>query len=298
MAAWAFSAAGSTTRSCRPAPSRPPAPLTPQDPAAANGFGRDGGYSNGAALPPGEARLELATAEPSQAEAEARGAEGCPGRAGFGDLSIRRSTTAGSDGLGDDTAMADADAKKNGKLSEYFNLERPADVDEDAKVVSEFKGPVLPIKSELEADDPAEGAEWPYERLCDFLKLDLFDAQWETRHGRRHGLREIVRVHGAGAGRRQAQTRDENDSLNRAWLDDLACRLCCVLMLDRFTDYSSDTSVAPIRETVGQTLGSVLSTCLPAASIPSTASCTRWSCRTTSTWTATSGPCATAAWWA
>ncbi|TQS33097.1 hypothetical protein Golomagni_06570, partial [Golovinomyces magnicellulatus] len=29
-------------------------------------------------------------------------------------------------------------------------------------------------------------------------------------------------------------------------------------MLDRFTDYSSDTSVAPIRETIGQTLGSVL----------------------------------------
>ncbi|KAL1835850.1 hypothetical protein VTK73DRAFT_5298 [Phialemonium thermophilum] len=29
-------------------------------------------------------------------------------------------------------------------------------------------------------------------------------------------------------------------------------------MLDRFTDYSSDTSVAPIRESVGQTLGAVL----------------------------------------
>ncbi len=48
-----------------------------------------------------------------------------------------------------------------------------------------------------------EGGEWPYERLCDFLKIDLFDPQWETRHGAAMGLREIIRVHGAGAGRRR-----------------------------------------------------------------------------------------------
>ena len=153
--------------------------------------------------------------------------------------------------------MAEPDSKK-GKMSDYFNLERPAEIDEDSKVVSEFKGPVIPIKSELEADDNLEGTEWPYERLCDFLKMDLFDPQWETRHGAAMGLREVVRVHGAGAGRIKGKSRAENDELNRKWLDDLACRLCCVLMLDRFTDYSSDTSVAPIRETVGQTLGSVL----------------------------------------
>ncbi|KAH8910263.1 hypothetical protein BR93DRAFT_469797 [Coniochaeta sp. PMI_546] len=180
------------------------------------------------------------------------------GKSGFGDLSIRRTTTAGSEGFADDLPMGDGDAKSNGQVSEYFNLERPSDVDEDSKVVSEFKGPVLPIKSELEADEVIDGTEWPFERLCDFLKMDLFDPMWETRHGAAMGLREIIRVHGQGAGRMKGKPRAENDRLNRAWLDDLACRLCCVLMLDRFTDYSSDTSVAPIRESIGQTLGAVL----------------------------------------
>ncbi|GAB0133975.1 hypothetical protein EsDP_00002363 [Epichloe bromicola] len=189
------------------------------------------------------------------------------GIGGFGDLSLRRSTTAGSEGFGgDETPAAEEESKKNGRMNDYFNLERPADVNEDTKVVSEFKGSVIPIKSELEVDDTMEGAEWPYERLCDFLKVDLFDSSWETRHGAAMGLRDVVRVHGAGAGRIHGKSKEENDSHNRKWLDDLACRLCCVLMLDRFTDYSSDTSVAPIRETIGQTLGSALKH-IPSASV-------------------------------
>ncbi|KAH8122759.1 hypothetical protein LI328DRAFT_142433 [Trichoderma asperelloides] len=180
------------------------------------------------------------------------------GKGGFGDLSLRRTTTAGSEGFGDDTPTGEHESKKNGKMNDYFNLERPADIDEDAKVVSEFKGSVMQIKSELEAEESMEGAEWPYERLCDFLKIDLFDSAWETRHGAAMALREVLRVHGGGAGRVRGKSVDDNNELNRAWLNDVACRLCCVLMLDRFTDYSSDTSVAPIRETIGQTLGAVL----------------------------------------
>ncbi|KFA63412.1 hypothetical protein S40285_06592 [Stachybotrys chlorohalonatus IBT 40285] len=180
------------------------------------------------------------------------------GKGNFLDISFRRSATAGSEGMGDETPTADPDSKKNGKMNDYFNLDRPADTDEDKQVVSEFKGPILPIKSEIEAEDSQEGTEWPYERLCDFLKVDLFDSSWETRHGAAMGLREVLRVHGNGAGRLPSKKKAENDALNRKWLDDLACRLCMVLMLDRFTDYSSDTSVAPIRETIGQSLGSVL----------------------------------------
>ncbi|KAK2591228.1 TATA-binding protein-associated factor mot1 [Conoideocrella luteorostrata] len=188
------------------------------------------------------------------------------GKGGFGDLSLRRSMTAGSEGLGnDETPAVDGDSNKNGKVNDYFNLDRPADVDEDTKVVSEFKGPIIPIQSDLEAEETMEGAEWPYERLCDFLKIDIFDPSWETRHGAAMGLRDIVRVHGGCAGRILGKTKQDNDNLNRKWLDDLACRLCCVLMLDRFTDYSSDTSVAPIRETIGQTLGSVLKHIPPAS---------------------------------
>lgn len=229
-------------------------PGTPADTNGSNGF------SNGATTPhpSEESGMSARQLNVLKRKRKREAQKAAQGKGGFGDLSLRRTTTAGSEGLVDETPMADGDSKKNGKMADYFSLDRPAEVDEDSKVVSEYKGPVIPIKSELETDVVLEGIEWPYERLCEFLKVDLFDPSWETRHGAAMGLREIIRVHGAGAGRCRGKSRRENDDRNRKWLDDLACRLCCVLMLDRFTDYSSDTSVAPIRETVGQTLGSVL----------------------------------------
>ncbi|KAK4169378.1 hypothetical protein QBC43DRAFT_307577 [Cladorrhinum sp. PSN259] len=234
-------------------------PATPQGASGTNGFARQDSMNNDSqSQNPEEAKLSSRQLNVLKRKRKREAQKAAQGKSGFGDLSIRRSTTAGSEGFADDTPMPDADSKKNGKMAEYFNLDRPTDVDEDTKVVSEFKGPILPIKSELEADDTVDGVEWPFERLCDFLKVDLFDHQWETRHGAAMGLREIVRVHGAGAGRRKGPSYQENNKYNQQWLDDLACRLCAVLMLDKFTDYSSDTSVAPIRETVGQTLGAVL----------------------------------------
>ena len=140
---------------------------------------------------------------------------------------------------------------------ELFSLNR-GEVDEDAKIVSEFKGANVPEKSTIQTEAEEQGLEWPYERLCDILMVDLFDHNWEIRHGAAIGLREVIRVHGAGAGRLYGKSRPQNEALNTRWLDDLACRLCCVLMLDRFGDYVSDNVVAPIRETVGQTLGALL----------------------------------------
>ncbi|PHH91025.1 hypothetical protein CDD83_1918 [Cordyceps sp. RAO-2017] len=240
-------------------------PITPLDTSSSNGFGRSDGLP-GPGQSAEDSQLSSRQLNVLKRKRKREAMKASQGKGGFGDLSLRRSTTAGSEALGDETPGVDGEAKKNGKVNDYFNLDRPADVDEETKVVSEFKGPVIPIKSELEAEETIEGGEWPYERLCDFLKVDLFDPSWETRHGAAMGLREVVRVHGGGAGRRHGKSRRENDALNCAWLNDLACRLCCVLMLDRFTDYSSDTSVAPIRETIGQTLGSVLKH-VPAASV-------------------------------
>lgn len=179
------------------------------------------------------------------------------------DLSVKRSNTFGST---DDNTASDMGAGEESKVNDYFTLQRSEDVDEDTKVVSEFKGPILPIKSELQTEEEAEGVEWPFERLTEFLMIDLFDPQWETRHGAAMGLREIIRVHGRGAGRQRGKSRSQNDILNQRWLDDLACRLCCIFMLDRFGDYVSDTVVAPIRETIGQTLGALL-THAPASSV-------------------------------
>ena len=144
------------------------------------------------------------------------------------------------------------DIKKN-----MFDLDRTGG-DDDSKVVAEYKGAIAPEKSEFEADQEDLGLEWPFEKLCDILAVDLLDHNWEVRHGAAMGLREVIRVHGHGAARRRGKSRAENDALNQAYLDDLACRYCCVLMLDRFGDFISDTVVAPIRETVGQALGTLL----------------------------------------
>jgi TATA-binding protein-associated factor len=172
------------------------------------------------------------------------------------DLSGRKPSATIDDAPMADDATGEEDA--NGKVNDYFSLDRPAEVEEDTKVVSEFKGPAIPVKSEIEADEESAGAEWPFERLCELLVVNLFDSSWEVRHGASLGLREIIRVHGHGAGRIRGKSRAENDRLNRQWLDDLACRLCCVLTLDRFGDYVSDNVVAPIREAIGQTLGALL----------------------------------------
>ena len=234
---------------------------TPQDESAANGSSRnDSGSATTSGMPqqPEETGLSSRQLNVLKRKRKREAQKAAQGRGSYVDLSIRRTNTAGSDTLEPDIPMEDSDSKKNGKVADYFSLDRPADVDEDTKVVKEFKGLVVSIKSELEADNGSEGFEWPYDRLCEFLKMDLFDPQWETRHGAAMGLREVIRIHGAGAGRQIGKSSIENDQLNRAWLDDLCCRLCAVLMLDRFTDYSSDTSIAPIRETVGQTLGSAL----------------------------------------
>lgn len=189
-----------------------------------------------------------------------REAQQASGKNRMVDLSVRKPNATDSPALSDPPTIEVGDGEDtiSGNVNDYFSLERPEENDEGSKVVSEFKGPVVPIKSEIETDDELTGAEWPYDRLCEFLMVDLFDGQWETRHGAAMGLREIVRAHGRGAGRQLGKSRTENDRLNRQWLDDLACHLCCVFMLDRFGDYVSDTVVAPIRETVGQTLGSLL----------------------------------------
>lgn len=146
--------------------------------------------------------------------------------------------------------------------ADIWSLER-GHVDEDNKVIADFKGPVIPEKPVIQTEAEEDGSSWPYELLCDFLKMDLFDPNWEVRHGAAMGLREVIRVHGAGAGREIGKSQAANDRANNRWLDDLACRLCCVFMLDRFGDYTSDSVVAPIRETVGQTLGALLSHLTP-----------------------------------
>lgn len=123
-------------------------------------------------------------------------------------------------------------------VADYFSLDTKNPPD-DTKIIVEHKGPAAPPSPIIQTS--GEVFEWPFERLCEILLVDMFDPNWEIRHGAAMGIREVVRVHGGGAGRERGKNRKENDILNRRWLDDLACRLCCVFMLDRFGDYVSDT---------------------------------------------------------
>lgn len=181
------------------------------------------------------------------------------------DLSIRRqSTDTPATPLASEPFALKSEIKSEHESdmnADVFSLDR-ANTDEEAKIISDFKG-LIPEKSLLQTEAEEEGLQWPYERLCEFLTVDLFDPNWEVRHGAAMALREVIRVHGAGAGRERGKTRPYNDGLNSLWLNDLACRLCCVFMLDRFGDYISDNVVAPIRETVGQTLGALLIHLMP-----------------------------------
>lgn len=187
------------------------------------------------------------------------------------DLAARK----GSDAATSNGSVASPHAvkKENGseeadEKSDYFSLKREGP-DDDSKVVAEFRGSALPEKPLLQSySTEEENTEWPFERMCEFLMVDIFDHSWEIRHGAAMGLREVIRVQGPGAGRQYGKSRSENDLLNHRWLNNIACRLLCVFMLDRFGDYISDNVVAPIRETVGQTLGAVLSH-LPAKSVAS-----------------------------
>ena len=52
---------------------------------------------------------------------------------------------------------------------------------------------MFPITSQMD--------EWPWDAFCELLEADLFHPWWERRHGAATGLREVVRLHGRGAGR-------------------------------------------------------------------------------------------------
>jgi len=125
------------------------------------------------------------------------------------------------------------------QATDYLALDTSTPAD-DTKIVAEFKGLPGPGPDAVQLESSADACDWPFERLCETLLIDLFEPSWEIRHGAAMGLRDVIKVHGKGAGRVEGKSRRENDEANRRWLDDLTCRLCCIFVLDRFGDYVSD----------------------------------------------------------
>ncbi|XP_011642217.1 TATA-binding protein-associated factor 172 isoform X1 [Pogonomyrmex barbatus] len=99
---------------------------------------------------------------------------------------------------------------------------------------------------------------WPLESFAESLCQDLFSQKWEVRHGAATALRELIKLHGKGAGKSRDQTLEEMQESHYEWVIDAALQLLCVLGLDRFGDFVSDQVVAPVRETCAQALGSLL----------------------------------------
>ncbi|XP_011155446.1 TATA-binding protein-associated factor 172 isoform X2 [Solenopsis invicta] len=104
---------------------------------------------------------------------------------------------------------------------------------------------------------PDSLVDWPLESFAESLCQDLFSQKWEVRHGAATALRELIRLHGKGAGKSTDQTLEEMQESHYEWVIDAALRLLCVLGLDRFGDFVSDQVVAPVRETCAQALGSL-----------------------------------------
>lgn len=125
-----------------------------------------------------------------------------------------------------------------------------------SKLVMESKAPELsPLLSQ---HAKVAGLVWQFQGVYELLLHDLFDEKWEVRHGSALGLRELVRLHGKGAGRVMRKSKAENDANNAATLEDLSVRLCTLFALDRFADFVNDTVVAPVRESGAQTLAALL----------------------------------------
>mmetsp|Transcript_9796 Transcript_9796/g.35892 ORF Transcript_9796/g.35892 Transcript_9796/m.35892 type:complete len:1892 (-) Transcript_9796:99-5774(-) len=112
---------------------------------------------------------------------------------------------------------------------------------------------------------------WSFAQLCDNFSQLLFHPKWEIRHGACVALREVLTWQARNAGvleptelsLESIRNHDAEALLavyaeNICYLQELACRLLCVLGLDRFGDFVSDKSVAPVRETCAQTLTSCL----------------------------------------
>ncbi|GAQ92914.1 hypothetical protein KFL_011990010, partial [Klebsormidium nitens] len=171
-----------------------------------------------------------------------------------------------------------AKAQARGREAAYVSREEegPAAKKQRASktVVTEQPQDGNKVMVEAVADEDAEeddfAGAWPFSSFCDRLLHEMFDPVWEIRHGAIIALREILSSHASSAGiTKPLETSNPSAAAlearrsNEAWLEDCAVRLLCIFALDRFGDFVSDQTVAPIRETTAQALGAVLRSAPP-----------------------------------
>ncbi|KAJ7684613.1 SNF2 superfamily chromatin remodeling protein [Mycena polygramma] len=135
----------------------------------------------------------------------------------------------------------------------------PAATTSDKVVIDPSKGGAVSPKAakQSRALDVRPGT-WIWDGVVRVLEVDLFSAAWEVRHGAAMALRELLKVQGACGGMRADAPPLENAAFHEKWCNDLSAKCLCVFVLDRFGDFVSDQVVAPVRETVSQTLAALL----------------------------------------
>ncbi|KAA8492942.1 TATA-binding protein-associated factor [Porphyridium purpureum] len=109
-------------------------------------------------------------------------------------------------------------------------------------------------KADEQFTDAADDELWIFNSSLEFLREYLLNESWEMRHGAALGFREILMRHASSVGRRSADL-ERAEQENKQWLEDMVCRMLCVLALDRFGDFVGDTVVAPVRETAAMAIG-------------------------------------------
>jgi len=150
---------------------------------------------------------------------------------------------------------------------------QPSRHDAEVVVVDPSKGGAVDPKDSASSKNlgqtllPRQPDTWIWDGVFRALEVDLFSPAWEIRHGAALALREIVKVCGAYGGTRSLATATENGHAHEKWCNDFAAKLLCVFVLDRFGDFVGDQVVAPVRETVSQTLAALLLHAPPATTL-------------------------------
>ncbi|KAK0502746.1 SNF2 superfamily chromatin remodeling protein [Armillaria luteobubalina] len=99
---------------------------------------------------------------------------------------------------------------------------------------------------------------WIWDGVVKVLEVNLFSDAWEVRHGAAMALRELLKIQGKYGGMQAEASWEENELAHEKWCNALSVKFLCVFVLDRFGDFVSDQVIAPVRETVSQTLASLL----------------------------------------
>ena len=115
------------------------------------------------------------------------------------------------------------------------------------------------------AEEVERGPWWPFDGLCEEFYSDLLDQAWQRRHGAALALKHLLRHHPClipttFAEPAPARTSRCGWGATRAFAEECGTQLLRVLALDRFSDFSGDLVVSPVREASAQALALLVQT--------------------------------------